>query len=246
MEVILGFVIAVAISLTGVGAGTLTTPLLILLLRVPPAVAVGTALAFSVVVKIASLPFYMLRKQVNVRVLQLLLYGGLPGVIAGSFLLNRASRAGHHPAFTAALGLVIAAMAMIRLYRVFRPDAKRPVRDRSQLLPWLAVPIGAEVGFSSAGAGALGSLLMLSMTPLSAAEVVGTDLAFGLILSFAGGSIDIAAGNYDGTLLLKLAIGGLCGAITGSMLAGRIAQRPLRVGVLLALVVLGCRLAFHN
>jgi uncharacterized membrane protein YfcA len=246
MEVILGFAIAVAISLTGVGAGTLTTPLLILFLRVPPAVAVGTALAFSVIVKVASLPFYVVRKQVNVRVLRLLLYGGLPGVIAGSVLLTRAARAGHNPAFTAALGLVITAMAVVRLYRVFRPDAKRPVRDRGHLLPWLAVPIGAEVGFSSAGAGALGSLLMLSMTPLTAAEVVGTDLAFGLILSFAGGSIDIAAGNYDGTLLLKLATGGVCGALTGSMLAGRIAQRPLRVGLLLTLMVLGCRLAFQD
>ena len=245
MEVLLGFAIAVAISLTGVGAGTVTTPLLILFLRVPPAVAVGTALVFSAIVKLASLPFYVLRNQVNRRVLQLLLYGGLPGVIGGSLLLNRASRTSHNPAFTAALGLVIIAMAVLRLYRVFRPHAQRPVRDRGHLLPWLAVPIGAEVGFSSAGAGALGSLLMLSMTPLTAAEVVGTDLAFGLILSLAGGGIDVAGGNYDGTLLLKLAIGGVCGALTGSMLAGRIAQRPLRVGLLLTLVILGCRLALQ-
>ena len=246
MEVLLGFAIAVAISLTGVGAGTVTTPLLILFLRVPPAVAVGTALTFSAIVKVACLPFYVLRNQVNGRVLRLLLYGGLPGVIGGSFLLNRASRAGHNPAFTAALGLVIVAMAALRLYRVFRPNAQRPVGDRGHLLPWLAVPIGAEVGFSSAGAGALGSLLMLSMTPMTAAEVVGTDLAFGLILSLAGGGIDVAAGTYDGTLLLKLAIGGVCGALTGSMLAGRIAQRPLRVGLLLTLVVLGCRLVFQD
>jgi uncharacterized protein len=245
MEVLLGFAIAVAISLTGVGAGTVTTPLLILFLRIPPAVAVGTALAFSAIVKIASLPFYVLRRQVNLRVLRLLLYGGLPGVIGGTYLLSRAARASHNAAFTAVLGLVITAMALVRLYRVFRPDAQRPVRDRGHLLPWLAVPIGAEVGFSSAGAGALGSLLMLSMTPLTAAEVVGTDLAFGLILSLVGGGIDVATGNYDGILLFKLAAGGICGALTGSMLAGRIAQRPLRVGLLLTLMVLGCRLAFQ-
>jgi hypothetical protein len=245
MEVLLGFVIAVAISLTGVGAGTLTTPMLIIFLGVPPAVAVGTSLAFSSIVKVASVPFYAARKQINLRVLRLLLFGGMPGVIAGSFLLDRLKHSSHNAVISAALGVLIAAMALLRLYRLFRPTNDRAVRDRSHLLPWLTVPIGAEVGFSSAGAGALGSLLMLGLTPLTAAEVIGTDLAFGLILSLAGSIIHIGAGNYDAALLLKLAIGGVCGALTGSMLAGRVAQRPLRIGLLIALMVLGCRLAFQ-
>ena len=41
-------------------------------------------------------------------------------------------------------------------------------RDRSPLLSWLMLPVGAEVGFSSAGAGALGSAALLSLTPLAA------------------------------------------------------------------------------
>ena len=35
MEYLIGFVIAVFIALTGVGAGTITTPLLVLMLGVP-------------------------------------------------------------------------------------------------------------------------------------------------------------------------------------------------------------------
>ena len=89
MEVLLGFVIALAISLTGVGAGSMTTPLLILLLHVSPAAAVGTALTFGAIVKVASVPVYALRRQVNLRILSLLLAGGLPGVIGGGLLLNR-------------------------------------------------------------------------------------------------------------------------------------------------------------
>jgi uncharacterized membrane protein YfcA len=50
MEILLGFVIALMISLTGVGAGSMTTPLLILLLGVAPATAVGTALTFGAIV----------------------------------------------------------------------------------------------------------------------------------------------------------------------------------------------------
>ena len=52
--------------------------------------------------------------------------------------------------------------------------------------PPIAAVIGAEVGFSSAGAGALGSLALMSLTPLTAAQVVGTDVVFGLVLVSVG------------------------------------------------------------
>ena len=246
MEFVLGFIIALAISLTGVGAGSMTTPLLILFLRVPPATAVGTALAFGAIVKIASVPLYAVRRQVNLRMLRLLLTGGIPGVIVGALLLNQVKHSVYNGVLYVALGTLIVATALFHLYRVFRPRPQPATRDRSRLLGWCALPIGAEVGFSSAGAGALGSLLLLGFTRLTAAEVVGTDLCFGLGLSLVGSFIQIGAGNYDASLLWKLVVGGLIGAFTGSLLAGRIAQRPLRVGLLLALVILGCQLAAYG
>ncbi|HTU47550.1 MAG TPA: sulfite exporter TauE/SafE family protein [Bryobacteraceae bacterium] len=246
MEFVLGFIIALAISLTGVGAGSMTTPLLILFLGVSPATAVGTALAFGAVVKIASVPLYAVRRQVNLRILRLLLIGGLPGVIVGALLLNKVKHSAYNGVLYVALGTLIVATALFHLYRVFRPKLQPSNHDRSRLLPWFAFPIGAEVGFSSAGAGALGSLLLLGFTPLTAAEVVGTDLCFGLGVSLVGSIIQIGAGNYELALLGKLVAGGLIGAFTGSLLAGRIAQRPLRVGLLLALIILGCQLAAYG
>jgi uncharacterized protein len=207
---------------------------------------VGTALAFGAVVKIASVPLYAARRQVNLRILRLLLIGGLPGVIVGALLLNRVKHSAYNGVLYVALGTLIVATALFHLYRVFRPKLLPSNHDRSRLLPWFAFPIGAEVGFSSAGAGALGSLLLLGFTPLSAAEVVGTDLCFGLGVSLVGSIIQIGAGNYELALLGKLVVGGLIGAFTGSLLAGRIAQRPLRVGLLLALVILGCQLAAYG
>lgn len=245
MEFLLGFIIALAISLTGVGAGSMTTPVLILFLRVPPTIAVGTALAFGAIVKIATVPMYAARRQVNFRVLRILLIGGLPGVLLGSILLDRLKRGPYQGILYAALGTLIVAMALFHLYRVFRPAPRSSNRDRARLLPWFAFPIGAEVGFSSAGAGALGSLMLLSLTSLTAAEVVGTDLCFGLGVSLAGSIIQLGAGNYDAALLFKLVVGGLCGAFTGSLLAGKIPQRPLRVCLLLMLIALGTQLAVH-
>jgi uncharacterized protein len=246
MEFLLGFVIALAIALTGVGAGSMTTPLLILLLRVPPAVAVGTALTFGWIVKVASVPVYAARKQVNWRVLGLLLISGIPGVLIGGLLLNKLKNGPYQGTLYAVLGSMIVFTALFHLYRQFRPNPRPSNNDRSRLLPWFAFPIGAEVGFSSAGAGALGSLMLLSLTPLTVAEVVGTDLCFGLGVSFVGSMMQVSAGNYDLALLIKLVAGGLCGALTGSFLAGKVPQKPLRLGLLTMLVILGVQLALHG
>ena len=246
MEFILGFVIALAIALTGVGAGTMTTPLLILLLRVPPATAVGTALTFGWIVKIASVPVYAWRRQVNGHVLGLLLLGGLPGVIAGGFLLNRFKNGPYQGLLYALLGTIIVATACFHLYRQVRAPERTVVGAGSRARPGLAVGVGPGGGFSSAGAGALGSLLLLSFTSLTTAEVVGTDLCFGLGVSFVGSMIQVSQGNYDPALLWKLVAGGLCGAVTGSYLAGRVTQRPLRFALLVMLVILGVQLATHG
>lgn len=45
MEVIVGFLIAVTVGLTGMGGGSFTTPALVLLAGLPAGDAVGTALS---------------------------------------------------------------------------------------------------------------------------------------------------------------------------------------------------------
>jgi uncharacterized membrane protein YfcA len=67
MEIALGFVIAIFIALTGVGAGSMTTPLLILLIGMPTKQAVGTALILGAAVKIMTTPMYIARRKVDWR-----------------------------------------------------------------------------------------------------------------------------------------------------------------------------------
>jgi uncharacterized membrane protein YfcA len=246
VEIALGFLIAVAIALTGVGAGSMTTPILMLAFGVPPVIAVGSSLAFGFVVKVVSTPVYLFRGQIHYRTLGLLVLGGVPGVVLGSFILGSLNRTPTHERLLyGSIGVIIAGTALLHLWRMATPRPSGGAHDRSRLLPWLALPIGAEVGFSSAGAGALGSLLMLTLTPLAAAEIVGTDLAFGLALSLVGSGFQLSSGNYNGLLLAKLIAGGVAGAIAGSLLAGRVAQRPLRVALLIALVLLGGQLCWR-
>ncbi|HVC90922.1 MAG TPA: sulfite exporter TauE/SafE family protein [Acidobacteriaceae bacterium] len=246
MEFILGFLIAAAIAITGVGAGTITAPLLILFLHVPIALSVGTALAFSALVKMVVVPIQMWRKQVVYRVVGLMLLGGLPGVILGSLLFRHAVRGGDQGILYAALGLIVVASSGWHLYRHFRRGAAgRPIRSHSRWVAALMLPIGAEVGFSSSGAGALGSLALLSLTPLQATQVVGTDLAFGLVLSLTGGALHALGGNYDGALLLKLVVGGIFGAAGGSLVAPRLPNRQLRLALAAWLMMIGVQFCYQ-
>ena len=246
MEIALGFLIAVAIGITGVGAGIITAPVLILFFHLSPAYAVGTALAFAVAVKVLVVPMQLARKQVNFRVLGYMLAGGLPGVLVGSFILAKLNVPGRQGILYAALGSTIVLMAALNLYRLWLRLDEKPRRDRSGWLPFITLPIGVEVGFSSAGAGALGSLVLLAITPLTAAQVVGTDLFFGLCVSLVGSGFQLSAGNYNAAILTKLIIGGVAGAFAGTYLATVAPQRVLRVALSLWLISLGIQLCWSG
>ena len=158
MQYLIGFIIALFIALTGVGAGTVTVPVLVLFLGVPAPVAVGIGLMFATAVKLILVPAQIMRRNVAWRTLGFMLMGGVPGVIIGSLFLKHLVNAGSQNLMNALLGMILVTTAAYQIVVSFRPLRQNAnARDRSSLLSWLMFPVGAEVGFSSAGAGALGS-----------------------------------------------------------------------------------------
>jgi uncharacterized membrane protein YfcA len=248
MEMLIGFSIAVVIALTGVGAGVVTAPVLILALHLPVEAAVTAALAYSAIVKLIVVPIQVARRQVNFKILGYMLLGGLPGVIAGSALFRRVAAHGSESILYAVLGAIITFSAAWHLFRHFSPASiVRPAAERPGWIALIMLPIGAEVGFSSSGAGALGTLALLSLSPLSASQVVGTDLAFGLAIALAGSGFHLAGGMEPGSLALlaKLAVGGVFGGVLGSGVAPRIPNRRLRLILSVWLVILGIEFCFQ-
>jgi len=238
MEIALGFIIAVFIALTGVGAGSLTTPLLLLLVRLPVKECVGTALIFATVVKVVTVPSYLARGQVNWRVFAYLTAAGLPGVIGGAFLMKKLPT----DLVMGCVGLTIASITLVNLFRF----AHVVQHDRTRWLGPLGLLIGLEMGFSSAGAGAIGALAMMSLTTLSTAEIVGTNLTFGLALSAVGGLIHAGLGDVNTAVLWKLLIGGVAGALAGASLASHVGSKKLRFALCLALVYIGGQLSWTS
>jgi uncharacterized protein len=247
MQYLIGFTIALFIALTGVGAGTLTVPVLVLFLHVPAATAVAIGLTFSAAVKLVLVPTQILRRQVAWRTLAYMLLGGIPGVLIGSLALRQLVTAGSQNLVNALLGAILVCTASWQIFYSFRPMRQNSQQtDRSRFLPWLMFPVGAEVGFSSAGAGALGSAALLGLTPLVPAQVVGTDIAFGFLLSLIGSGAHWFAHASDPQLLMHLIAGGLFGAIAGTLLSSAIPRRPLRFALWVWLLVLGGQFLFHS
>jgi uncharacterized membrane protein YfcA len=239
---LIGFLIATVIGMTGAGGGSLTVPVLVLLCRLPIAEAVGTSLVFGTIVKLLSAPAYVVRRQASAATLVRLLAGGLPGVAAGVLLLRglRTPRLEH--ALLAMVGATITVSAVASLWRLRHGAAAPPKPDRSCWLPFVALPIGLDVGFSSAGAGALAGIALLSLTPLSPPAIVGTDLLFGLCLSAAGSGLHLALGKVNGHVAMQLLAGGVAGALAGPWLAMRVPARAMRAALSLVLSILGAEL----
>ena len=228
MEYLIGFFIAVVIALTGVGAGTITAPILILLLHVPGGVAVGTALGYATIVKFIIAPVQIFRRQVNYKVFGFMLLGGGPGVLVGSLLFRKVSL--NTAVLYWVLGSIIVISSLVQIAGPFlrKKVEAGPRKERLVLLALIMFPIGAEVGLSSSGAGALGTICLLSLTSLVAKDVVGTDVLFGLVVAAIGSGIHFAFGAYDATLLMKLIGGGIVGAIVGSAIAPHLPNKQLR------------------
>jgi uncharacterized protein len=245
MEMVAGFLIALAIGITGVGAGSITAPILILFFHQSAVDAVTTALVFGTVVKLIATPIYLSRGQVNFRVLKFFVLGGLPAVVLGSLLLNSLNQKAMSRPVLLIVGLTVLTTAAATLWRSLVPKiAARPVALK--WLPWIVAPIGFEVGFSSAGAGALGTIVLMRYTSLLPAEVVGTDLAFGLLLSVFAGGIHASMSGVPWAILWKLLLGGVPAVLIGTQLISVLSPRKMRLALCIWLVYIGGQLSWRG
>ncbi|HKW34354.1 MAG TPA: sulfite exporter TauE/SafE family protein [Candidatus Acidoferrum sp.] len=240
-QLLIGFAIALAVGLTGVGGGSFTVPALLLFAGLSAGEAVGTAFVFAGIVRLVAAPFYLFHRQIHSRYFWLLLRGAVPGLLAGTLVLRQMTSA-HNGNSTVViiLGAVLALSSAMTFVPRAR-DSQFAVKN-SRWLPWLAFPIGVESGFSSAGAGALGTVLLLNYSEMTPAQVVGTDLLFGLVLAVIGGMIHWTVGSISLAVLFQLVLGGLPGVLVGCLLSRYIPARRLRAVIAVLAICAGLQL----
>lgn len=240
MEALVGFLIALSVGMTGIGAGSFTTPALVLLFGMSGADAVGTALVFSFILRIAVAPFYAFGKRIHLRYLRLMLTGAVPGLLLGVWFLRTIDPRQWNPLVLVVIGSMLVISAALTSFRRGIPHLA--VFSHPSWLPWISLPIGFETGFSAAGAGALGSMVLLHCPEISASEVVGTDIGLGLVLAGLGAGFHFTAGTVSSAALKPLLLGAAPGVLLGCYLSRKIPSRLLQRIMLLAIVLLGLQL----
>ncbi len=241
---ILGLLIALAVGLTGIGGGTFAVAALLLVVGLPASEAVGTAFVFSGLLRLIAAPFYVLERKVHGGYLRLLLAGALPGLVVGMAALHWLAKAAPNPVVVLLLGLLLVGSSTV----TFLPRIHNHgfARKNARWLPWLAFPIGVESGFSSAGAGALGSVLLLNYSDMTPAEVVGTDLVFGLALAAMGSSVHWALGTISVAVLLRFVAGGIPGVVLGCLLAPVVPAGKLKSAIAILAIAAGLQLVWSG
>jgi len=242
MNFLIGFLIAAAVGLTGIGGGSFTVPALVLLAGLTAGEAVGTAFLFAGVLRLIAAPFYLLKKQIHSRYLWLLLQGAVPGLLVGTWALRFLNRDAGNPVAILVLGVLLAASSSVTFIR--RVQNPSFAGKNYRWLPWLALPIGVESGFSSAGAGALGTVLLLNYSEMTPAQVVGTDLLFGLVLAVIGGAFHWTFGSVSMPILFQLLLGGVPGVVLGCLLARRVPANKLKTAVAMVAIFAGLQLVW--
>ena len=244
MHYLVGFFIALAVGLTGVGGGSFTVPALVLLAGLTAGEAVGTAFLFAGVLRLIAAPFYLIGKQIHARYLWLLLQGAVPGLLVGTWVLRSLNRDAGNPAVILVLGLILAASSIVTFFRRVQNPAFAAKNHR--WLPWLALPIGLESGFSSAGAGALGTVLLLNYSEMPPSQVVGTDLLFGLVLAVIGSAFHWSFGSISTPILFNLLVGGIPGVVLGCLLAPKVPAHKLKAVVAVIAICAGMQLVWSG
>ncbi len=218
-----GLVVGFLIGTSGVGSGSLMAPIL-LLLGIQPATVVGSDLGFGLLTKSAGVGLHARQGAVRLRWVWLLASGSLPGVVLGSLLVGRvAQSAGTIRAWIAAM-LVLTSLAALLLDVTRRRSGALLVRLQ-HARPWVVslagLLIGVAVGATSVGSGSLIDIVLMLFSPLTGAEIVGTGIAHGILLSTVGSLVHWNLGTIDYRLVLNL----LVGSIPGVLLGGRVAYR---------------------
>ncbi|MBI2816093.1 MAG: sulfite exporter TauE/SafE family protein [Acidobacteria bacterium] len=247
--IIAGLVVGFLIGLTGVGGGVLLTPVLILL-SVPPTIAVGTDLFYGSLTKMVGSYQHWKQGSINWKWVLYMAIGSVPSAVVAAYLIHFVSV--HYGSadkmVRTGLGVVLVFAAIASLVNeIYR---KRAASFQSEVDPshhkvkviLLGVVVGFLVGLTSVGSGSLIAMALIMFSRLRSTTIVGTDIAHALLLVTAAALAHWQIGTVNVPLAANLLIGSLPGVVIGSRLAYRTPGRPLRYAVALLVLAGGLKM----
>ena len=245
-----GFAVGVIVGLTGVGGGSLMTPLLVMLFGVHPATAVGTDLLYAAFTKAGGTVAHARQGHVDWTITGRLAMGSIPAAAITIYILSQLPKqTAMTQTISVALGVALLLTATAIIFgRKLREYAQRHQDSgyRKHIGP-ITITVGAILGvlvsISSVGAGALGVAALYFLYPyLAPKQIVGSDVAHAVPLTFVAGMGHWWMGSVDWSLLGALLLGSLPGIWIGSKVSSKVPEHLLRRILASMLVLIGAKL----
>lgn len=256
----------------GVGGGFLMTPLLILI-GIPPAVAVATGSTQICAASYTGMLAHWRRRTVDFKMGLVLLAGGLLGSAVGVQLFSWLREIGRielvvnlcYVFFLGGIGALMLVESLSALRRA-RRSARRPARRRHNWVHGLplkmrfrasnlyisAIPpfgigilVGALAAIMGVGGGFIMVPAMIYLLGVSTTVVVGTSL-FQIMFVTAATTMMHAITNHtvDAILAVLLLVGGVVGTQIGVRVAPRLRAEQLRILLALLVIAVCVKLAY--
>jgi uncharacterized protein len=250
-----GCLIGFLIGMTGVGAGSLTTPMLITGFGLPPTVAVGTDLLFASITKASAAWRHQRLANIDWRILRLLGAGSLPGaaaVLAWLYIsrpemewLARTIRSALAYALFVSAGANALYPWLARHDILNTFDIRNTGHGKAATIV-LGIILGVLVALTSVGAGAIGVVVLMILYPtLVARRLVGTDIVHAIPLTFIAGVGHLGLGSVDFKVLALLLLGSIPGIAVGSRITGIVPDWLLRIALAIVLLNAGILLLWR-
>lgn len=247
---VVGFVVGLLVTVTGLGGGSLLLPLLVLVLNVSPLTAIGSSAVYMFFTKIGAVAVHRHRGNIDGKLVIALSAGSIPSSLAGVALLGWLR---HHCGDSIndwlhiVIGATLLAISLVTLIQDLAAK-KRKGTLRERLPAYFnryngAVLTGIVGGFlagaTSVGSGTVVMMLLLLFYSLPTSVLVGTDIAHAVILTGVTSLGQLHLGTVDLHLVRMLLIGSIPGVLAGAGLTSRVPAVWIRRLVVLVIAFVG-------
>ncbi len=241
---LVGLVVGAIVGLTSMGGGALLTPALVLVVGVPPSLAIGSDMLIASAIKLVGGGAYALRREVHWGLVGRLSAGSVPGALLGIGLINLVPQALLDQALGRALGAVLLLAGAATVLRLLRKSTVPADREPSlRVTVALGFATGLLVAVTSVGSGSLLMTVLALFFPLRSQTMVGTDLVHAFVLTSTATLGHLASGRVDFALAGAVLVGAVPGVILGARLALALPERRLRFGLAVLLLAIGTYLS---